>query len=146
MFSSQLTIGQFPQKWFKISCWLTMAACVCYGIAFLLVSVFQCRPISLAWHTWDGEHEGTCNNINAQGWTSAAFNVILDVIILILPLPVIKKLQLNNRKKFFVSFMFSIGFVVTIVSILRLQVLVQFGGNTNFTCKADFLSSAKLTR
>jgi len=92
--------------------------------------------MNFAWHNWDGEHKGICNDINAQGWTSAALNVILDVIILVLPMPVISKLQLNKRKKFFVFLMFSIGFLVTIVSILRLQVLVQFGGTTNFTCKA----------
>ncbi|RMY79527.1 hypothetical protein D0864_09078 [Hortaea werneckii] len=117
----------------KISCWVTMAACFCYGVAFLLVSVFQCRPLSYAWHHWDGEHSGTCNNINAQGWTSAAFNVILDVIVIALPLPLLAKLQLNKRKKFLVILMFSVGFVVTIISILRLQVLVQFGNTTNFT-------------
>ncbi|GAB1732553.1 hypothetical protein NU195Hw_g5600t1 [Hortaea werneckii] len=123
----------FPNRWFKISCWVTMAACFCYGVAFLLVSVFQCRPLSYAWHHWDGEHSGTCNNINAQGWTSAAFNVILDVIVIALPLPLLAKLQLNKRKKFLVILMFSVGFVVTIISILRLQVLVQFGNTTNFT-------------
>lgn len=124
----------FPQDWFRYSCFATMAACAGYGIAFLLVSVFQCIPINYAWLNWDGEHTGTCNDINAQGWTSAAFNVILDVIVLALPMPVITKLELNKRKKFFILLMFSVGFVVTVVSILRLQVLVQFGGTTNFTC------------
>ncbi|RMX97551.1 hypothetical protein D0868_10588 [Hortaea werneckii] len=123
----------FPNRWFKISCWVTMACCFCYGVAFLLVSVFQCRPLNYAWHHWDGEHNGTCNNINAQGWTSAAFNVILDVVVIALPLPLLAKLQLNKRKKFLVMLMFSVGFVVTVISILRLQVLVQFGNTTNFT-------------
>jgi hypothetical protein len=123
----------FPQKWFRYACFATMAACVGYGIAFLLVSVFQCRPIDLAWNHWDGEHEGVCNNINAQGWTSAALNVVLDVVVLGLPMPVIAKLELNKRKKALVLLMFSTGFVVTIISILRLQVLVNFG-TENFTC------------
>lgn len=125
----------FPQRWFRWSCYVTMFACFGYGVAFLLVSVFQCIPISFAWTNWDGEHTGTCNDINAQGWTSAALNVILDVVVIVLPMPLISKLQLNNRKKFFVFLMFSIGLLVTIVSILRLQVLVQFGGTTNFTCE-----------
>jgi hypothetical protein len=34
--------------------------------------------------------------------------------------------------------MFSTGFVVTIISILRLQVLVNFGGSSNFTCTFAF--------
>jgi hypothetical protein len=124
----------FPQTWFRYACFATMAACAGYGIAFLLVSVFQCRPLPLAWTQWDGEHAGTCNDINAQGWTSAALNVILDVVVLGLPMPVIAKLELNKRKKALVLLMFSTGFVVTIISILRLQVLVHFGGSSNFTC------------
>lgn len=124
----------FPQDWFRYGCFATMAACVGYGIAFLLVSVFQCSPIDLAWDHWDGEHSGRCNNINAQAWTSAAINVILDVVVLALPMPVIAKLELNKRKKALILLMFSTGFVVTIISILRLQVLVHFGGTNNFTC------------
>lgn len=124
----------FPQTWFRYACFATMAACVGYGIAFLLVSVFQCQPIDLAWNHWDGEHSGKCNDINAQGWTSAALNVVLDVVVLALPMPVIAKLELNRRKKALVWLMFSTGFLVTIISIIRLQVLVHFGGTTNFTC------------
>jgi hypothetical protein len=124
----------FPQTWFRYACFATMAACVGYGIAFLLVSVFQCQPIDLAWNHWDGEHVGKCNDINAQGWTSAALNVVLDVVVLALPMPVIAKLELNKRKKVLVLLMFSTGFLVTIISIIRLQVLVHFGGTANFTC------------
>ena len=129
----------FPQRWFRIACFVTMAACVGYAIAFLLVSVFQCRPIPMAWENWHGEMRGVCNDINAQGWTSAAINVVLDIIVLGLPLPVIAKLQLNKRKKALFSLMFCVGFLVTIISILRLQVLASFGGS-NFTCK--FLRSS----
>ena len=114
-----------------------MAACVGYGIAFLLVSVFQCTPIPLAWDHWDGTHEGRCNNINAQAWTSAAINVILDFVILGLPMPIIVKLEMNMRKKALVLLMFSTGLIVTVISILRLQVLVHFGGTTNFTCMSN---------
>jgi hypothetical protein len=124
----------FPQRWFRISCFVTMGACASYAIAFLLVSVWQCRPIPYAWENWHGETTGVCNDINAQGWTSAAINVVLDIIVLGLPLTVIAKLQLNKRKKFLFSLMFCVGFLVTIISILRLQVLASFGGS-NFTCK-----------
>lgn len=124
----------FPQIWFRYACFATMAACVGYGIAFFLVSVFQCQPLDLAWNHWDGEHPGKCNDINAQGWTSAALNVVLDIVVLVLPMPVIAKLELNKRKKALVVLMFSTGFLVTIISIFRLQVLVHFGGTSNFTC------------
>ncbi|KAK0628088.1 hypothetical protein DIS24_g10834 [Lasiodiplodia hormozganensis] len=123
----------FPEKGFRRVVFVVIGLCVGYAIAFVLVSIFQCRPIKYAWLQWDDEHEGTCNNINAQGWSSAALNVILDLIVIILPMPQLWQLQLNKRKKFLLLLMFSVGFFVTIVSILRLQVLIQFGSTHNLT-------------
>jgi hypothetical protein len=45
---------------------LTIGACVGYAIAFLLVSIFQCRLIPMAWETRHGEMHGVCNDTNAQ--------------------------------------------------------------------------------
>ncbi|KAL0264422.1 hypothetical protein SLS55_000372 [Diplodia seriata] len=101
----------FPEKGFRRAVFVTIGLCIGYCIAFVLVSVFQCRPIRYAWLQWDDEHEGTCNNINAQGWSSAAINVILDIIVIILPLPQLWELQLNKRKKFLLLLMFSVGFL-----------------------------------
>lgn len=147
----------FPQRKLRIAVWVTIGVCAGYAIAFLLVSVFQCKPLSLAWTRWDGQHEGTCNNINAQVWAAASINVLLDMVMVVLPLPVIWRLEINRRKKALVMLMFSIGkeipskprqtkihanslylsvgLVVTAVSIVRLQVLSQFGTSSNFTCE-----------
>lgn len=59
-----------------------------------------------AWTHWDQEQQGRCNNINAQSWASAAFNIILDLIVVILPMPMLWKMNLNPRKKFLVMLMF----------------------------------------
>jgi hypothetical protein len=45
-------------------------------------------------------------------------------------------MQLNKRKKFLVMIMFSMGFFVTVVSVIRLQQLLQFGKADNFTCES----------
>lgn len=136
----------FPQPLFRKCCHGAIVLCVGYGLAFLLVSVFQCRPINYAWLRWDGEHQGSCNNINAQGWTSAAINVVLDFVIIGLPIPMVAKLNMNRRKKFLVMLMFSLGLIVTVVSILRLQVLVQFGASGNFTCRITCQMCSSKTR
>lgn len=39
--------------------------------------------------------------------------------------------------------MFSVGFFVTIVSIVRLQVLVRFGNSQNLTCKSRYPMSTR---
>ncbi|KAF2084270.1 hypothetical protein K490DRAFT_75929 [Saccharata proteae CBS 121410] len=123
----------FPERNLRRIIWAVIGLCAGYGIAFVLVSIFQCRPISYAWNQWDGEHAGTCNNINAQGWTSAVLNIVLDLTVIILPLPFLAKLQLNKRKKVLLMLMFSLGFFITIVSILRLDALIQFGDTSNIT-------------
>ncbi|KAF2207725.1 hypothetical protein CERZMDRAFT_50520 [Cercospora zeae-maydis SCOH1-5] len=104
-----------------------------YLITFLLITMLQCRPLNLAWLRWLKEYPGTCNNVNAQSWAAAALNIVLDVIVVGLPIPMLWKMDLNIRKKLLVILMFGVGFFVTIVSILRLRLLVKFGDSKNIT-------------
>jgi hypothetical protein len=62
----------FPEVSFR---WLAFSAIglnIAYVIAFLIVTVLQCQPISFAWNRWDLEHEGTCMDLNAQVMAAAA--------------------------------------------------------------------------
>ena len=45
----------FQSKHFKWGVYVVIALNVCYGIAFLLVSIWQCRPIPCAWTHWTQE-------------------------------------------------------------------------------------------
>lgn len=82
-----------------------------YGIIFVLISIFQCTPVPGAWLQWDGQHDVTCRNINAQAWAGAAINIILDVTTVALPLPELWQLSLSRAKKIQLMFMFSLGFL-----------------------------------
>lgn len=90
----------FPDHRFRQACYFVIGLNVVYAIAFVLISVFQCLPINLAWERWmyknAAEMPGHCNNINAQGWASAAVNVILDFFTLSLPLPSLWSLQVRH--------------------------------------------------
>jgi hypothetical protein len=99
----------FPEQNFRRLVFAGMGLCVAYMLAFVFVSAFQCRPVSLAWTHWDGEHEGHCNNVNAQGWAAAALNIVLDIIILVMPLHLVLKLKLHWKKKLQISIMLSVG-------------------------------------
>jgi hypothetical protein len=80
-----------------------------YLIAFEVVSIWQCHPLQGAWKRWDGEFPCKCNNINLQGWLSATFNIVLDLCILLLPMPELLKLSLPTKKKFQLVPMFGVG-------------------------------------
>ncbi|KAK6380315.1 hypothetical protein LTS17_005504 [Exophiala oligosperma] len=121
----------FPEMYFRRLVLIAMAATIAYMIAFVLVSALQCQPVSLAWTHWDGEHEGHCNNVNAQGWAAAGTNIALDVAIIVMPLGLISRLNLHWKKKLQISIMLSVGVFVTIVSILRLDTLFSFAKSSN---------------
>lgn len=99
----------FPEMYFRRLVLIAMAATIAYMIAFVLVSALQCQPVSLAWTHWDGEHEGHCNNVNAQGWAAAGTNIALDVAIIVMPLGLISRLNLHWKKKLQISIMLSVG-------------------------------------
>lgn len=89
--------------------WATIGLCVAYAVSFLLVTFFQCWPINHAWMLLEEWHVGKCNNIHLQGWLSAGFNIIIDIIILVLPLYELYKLHVSLHKKLMLMVMLSLG-------------------------------------
>ncbi|EFZ00714.1 Extracellular membrane protein, 8-cysteine region, CFEM [Metarhizium robertsii ARSEF 23] len=107
---------------------------VVFGFTFVTTGIFQCTPISRYWTQYvDHDSPGHCININLFAWVHAALNIALDVWMIAIPLSQIKKLELHWKKKIGVTLMFLLGTFVTIVSILRLQSLVDFANSTNPT-------------
>ncbi|KID70277.1 Extracellular membrane protein, CFEM domain protein, partial [Metarhizium brunneum ARSEF 3297] len=107
---------------------------VVFGFTFVTTGIFQCTPVSRYWTQYvDPDSPGHCININLFAWIHAALNIALDVWMIALPLSQIKKLELHWKKKIGVTLMFLLGTFVTIVSILRLQSLVDFANSTNPT-------------
>ncbi|KAJ4312890.1 hypothetical protein N0V84_009699 [Fusarium piperis] len=123
----------FPGRNIRLGCWILIGLNTAYFITFELISIFQCNPIEGAWRAWDKEFPAKCNNINMQGWMAAILNIVLDVATLCLPLRELYKLSLSRMKKIQIMLMFSVGFFVTIVSIVRLQSLASYATTSNVT-------------
>ncbi|KAH7129284.1 hypothetical protein EDB81DRAFT_661477 [Dactylonectria macrodidyma] len=115
------------------SSWVLLGIVGCFGVANTCAMIFQCTPVPFFWTGWAGETAGTCIDINLFSWIRAAIEIAIDVAIISLPLPSVIKLQMNWKKKLQVILMFIVGFVITIVSILRLQSLIQFSKTSNPT-------------
>ncbi|KAL4861977.1 hypothetical protein BDV12DRAFT_56768 [Aspergillus spectabilis] len=113
----------------KVSC----AATLCYCIAFMFALAFQCSPVSYNWNGWDGEHEGSCVEKNTLVVTAAAVNIVLDAWVIAMPIPKVLRLQASITTKLQVIFMFSVGFLITGVSIYRTVMLKIFATSTNPT-------------
>lgn len=99
----------FPSPAAQRLLWGTFALTGVWGALFMLIAVFQCRPIHYFWTRWDGLHEGSCLDANAIAWSNAATNIALDVWILVIPLWHLRALQLHRMKKIGVGLMFCVG-------------------------------------
>ncbi|KAG9562314.1 CFEM domain-containing protein, partial [Aureobasidium melanogenum] len=123
----------FPQKAFRQIIYVVIGICITYGFSFVLATTFQCSPVPYSWKQLDDNYKGSCNNIHIQGWMSAIFNIVIDLIILVLPLKELFALQTSLRKKLMVMVMFSLGIFVTFVSVVRLRSLIVFANSQNIT-------------
>lgn len=99
----------FPGRPVRRIIWATVAFNSLFGVVFIIVAIFQCRPISHYWNKWHGETSGTCININALAWSNAAISIALDFWMLAIPLSQLTHLQLAWKKKVGVALMFCVG-------------------------------------
>jgi len=125
----------FPARYFRWCVFVLIGLNLAYAIGFDLALIFQCHPLEGAWLQWDGTYKDQCTSINVLGWSAAAFNIALDMATIILPLPELYRLSMSIKKKVQIMAMFTVGFFVTIVSIIRLRSLIEFGTTQNLTRK-----------
>ncbi|KAF2208670.1 hypothetical protein CERZMDRAFT_48687, partial [Cercospora zeae-maydis SCOH1-5] len=110
----------FPDRRFRRRCWTLMAIIVTWtGWAFFS-ALFACWPIQ---HFWDDSIPGTCLNRLAVWFSNAAMNIVTDIATTVLPLPVLKSLNLPRRQRYILMVVFGMGGVVCIISIMRLSAL-----------------------
>lgn len=99
----------FPDAHFRKLVFIVVGLCLGYGVGFIFATAFQCSPVNYSWLQIDSTVTGHCNNINLQGWMSAIFNIIIDIIIIVLPLKHLYALQIGLKKKIMIMIMFSFG-------------------------------------
>ncbi|KAK0705085.1 hypothetical protein B0H67DRAFT_370576 [Lasiosphaeris hirsuta] len=125
----------FPNAMFRFTAYAVMAWVSLSGAIFVFLQIFQCVPIPFIWEGWKKGDFGpySCLDINALGFTSAASSIAQDIVIIIMPLPLLTKLNVSRRSKFGIILMFSLGIFVTITSCVRLWTLYTFGDSVNPT-------------
>lgn len=72
----------------------------------IIVVFAGCQPLQLFWNFWVPGH---CIDRKARDIANAAFNVVMDIIILLLPQPVIWKLHMTKTRKIGICVVFSVG-------------------------------------
>nr|POF14272.1 hypothetical protein CFP56_03296 [Quercus suber] len=100
------------------SCWAWIVVTVIFYTLDTALVIAQCSPREKIWNPFVSGHCIT----NGIGLYVAAsiFNVISDILILVLPLPAIYRLHMKPKKKLLISGLFTTGGLACVASILRL--------------------------
>lgn len=102
---------------------------IAWGIGITVTLALACRPIQAF---WDSNVRGGCLHLVTFTYFTNITNLITDIWIFLMPIPVIWQLHLQTKKKLLLCMIFSIGVATCIVSILRLRVVLGHG-NPDFT-------------
>ncbi|XPS67844.1 hypothetical protein M3J09_000138 [Ascochyta lentis] len=107
----------------------TAAFVIAWGIGITITLFLVCRPLNTY---WDPDVKGTCLTIVTFTYFTNISNLISDIWIFLMPVPMIWHLQLQTKKKLLLSLIFFVGLATCVVSSLRLTVVLGHG-NPNFT-------------
>lgn len=96
-----------PQRWFRYSVFATLVLIVGYTTGIFFSLIFACDPIERSFDITITT--GSCINSAALYIATAAANIISDVILFILPIPMVVKLQVPLKQKIGLMFIFGVG-------------------------------------
>lgn len=95
------------ERWQRICCYVVAAIITLSMIVNIPTVIWQCSPVS---YLWDKSIPGGwCNNIPEHYFLASIPNIVTDVAMLIIPLPMIWKLHTSRRVKWGLSATFLAG-------------------------------------
>lgn len=102
-----LYIRIFAISWFRILCWAILVVNILAMISTILATCLICRPIM---YSFDKTiPNGHCGDVFSFENYTALLSFILNLIIVLLPMPMLWGLPLQKNKKIGLSIVFGMG-------------------------------------
>ena len=102
----RIFVAMKKRNWMYWTChtliWLSMA---CYGLLFLF-RLFTCTPVKKFWRPWIS---GNCFDEIALNFVAITINTVSDVIVVVVPQPIIWNLQISTKRKVGLSAIILVG-------------------------------------
>jgi fucose permease len=112
-------------KTHKIFRWATIATLAVVnvgGLALTLLNILQCSPVTAAFMT-PVPDSATCTNIVTIYLSSAPLNIITDLAIFFLPMPILTSMRLPSKQKMILVVTFGFGIFVAVIDVIRIYYL-----------------------
>ncbi|KAI1308612.1 fucose permease [Xylaria venustula] len=116
-----LRLSKNTQKVLRLASWAVLIIVNLAGTVLTLLNIFQCRPVEAAFNLTDPP--GQCIPLLTEFICSAPVNIVTDLAILALPLPVLTGMRLPQRQKIILIMTFALGIFVTVVDVVRIYYL-----------------------
>ncbi|KAI1176792.1 hypothetical protein F4777DRAFT_597194 [Nemania sp. FL0916] len=111
-------------KRFQTVCIVAMIIVGAWSLSQVLVGLFICTPVA---GFWDKSLHARCIPVPLQWYVNAGGNIISDIIVFVLPLPVLTHLNLPKVQRLTLVGIFSLGFFTCAISVIRIKYLKQGG-------------------
>ncbi|UPX18617.1 uncharacterized protein EKO05_0008911 [Ascochyta rabiei] len=96
----------FLDRRFRVFCYVFLGYIVISTLVIQFLTIFACTPVQ---SFWDRDIKGKCLDVGAIGFANSANAILQDLIILVMPMPSLFRLHMNNWRKLAVTFMFAVG-------------------------------------
>lgn len=96
-----------PIHWFRVAVFTLMFVVVGANFALIFAFIFACHPVKRGWDLTITE--GSCINRAALYVSTAVLNMLTDILLLLLPIPMVVRLQMPRIQKFGLILIFAVG-------------------------------------
>ncbi|KAI1324531.1 putative alpha-xylosidase [Xylariaceae sp. FL0255] len=115
----QLYRTLFPQRPVKIVLFITVAVLIATPIATTTALLAACRPFSANWGSTEEQNEHCYINKDDLYVYGSIPNIVTDIVLLIMPLPIVWGLQAARKIKVALTVTFLVGSAGLVTSIFR---------------------------
>ncbi|KAJ5703798.1 hypothetical protein N7493_010936 [Penicillium malachiteum] len=124
----------FRGRGFLLATYITMTCLILAGFWMVTSGFVFCVPISAFWEL-NRNDKSHCLPMGPVWYSNSAMQIVSDIVIMILPMPVLSKLQLPFKQKAGIILVFGLGVFVIATSSARLYELSTMVNGTDFTEK-----------
>ncbi|KAI0166984.1 hypothetical protein GGR52DRAFT_584825 [Hypoxylon sp. FL1284] len=130
--SSYLRI--WSSRRFKLFCRVLLLLIGIFGLTLFFGGVLACVPVSLSWEppqARDAADAGRCIDLPRFMFVTSTLNTAVDLLILAVPVPLVRRLQIPARQRLALLAVFTVGAVVCVASVMRLATLFRLRATTD---------------
>jgi len=95
------------QKFYRIILVMSVIS-IGFGVSSILVFLLQCLPMA---KQWNPTLPGTCINLDAFLYSNAIIMICTDLVLYILPIMIVREVQLSRAKAAAMNVLFAMGFM-----------------------------------